>query len=297
MESIIRAAAVEATRRTLRRPVAAVASGLPGLPDQHDAARGTAAKHGVAGEGKPPSAPGAADSGAPSGERGTGKVASGAAPDSAHRAAISENTAIYERELARLADAQQQQQSVQNLQLQKQREVELQQAKAAAEQLGYAEGLRRGEQAAQQQLQQHVAQLTGLMGQLHQARQDMVNRAEDTMVEIVYEAMCRIAGTHVGQRPMVLGMVQRVLSEFRQHEPLVLLLHPHDLALVQQALPELGIDPEQTQLRPDPSLKMGGCMVESAAGTLDASLETQFSRLREALLQVRRGEEYAGETP
>ncbi|MEN9868607.1 MAG: hypothetical protein RL748_4197, partial [Pseudomonadota bacterium] len=91
-----------------------------------------------------------------------------------------------------------------------------------------------------------------------------------------------------------LSTVQQLLSEFRQHEPLALHLHPQDLAWVAQSMAELGLNPEQTQLRPDASIKLGGCLLESTVGTLDARLETQLQRLRDSLLQVRRGEEYPG---
>lgn len=335
MEPIIRAASVASVPRQLRRPVTAVSSNLPERQDGQGTAGRSAGQQpsppsGTTPQGQTPGAPahGATPGQAQGQPQGNPQGHTPATPQHAPKSApasatafapapnpalrsygastaqaavppaaspVDESKAVYERELNRLAEAQQQQQSAQNLQLQKQRELELQQARAAAEKLGFTEGLEQGAKAAQEVLQQHVAQLGALMAQLNQTRRELVERSEDTMVEIVYEALCRIAAENVGQKAMVLGMVQKVLTEFRQHEPLVLLLHPQDLALVQHALPELGIDPEQTQLRADSSLKMGGCMIESAAGTLDASLETQFSRLREALLQVRRGEEYAGE--
>jgi len=37
----------------------------------------------------------------------------------------------------------------------------------------------------------------------------------------------------------------------------------------------------------DPSIEMGGCIIETSAGRLDAKLETQLSRLSQALLAVR----------
>jgi flagellar biosynthesis/type III secretory pathway protein FliH len=211
------------------------------------------------------------------------------------QAATDESAKVYEAALAQLAKEQQQQQTAQNLILQKQREAELVEAKKAAERLGYAEGLTQGKSAAQKSLTEQVAQLAVLMEEVYAARQEVVNGAEDMIVDIVFQSICRILGESADQRVMVTGMVQQVLKQFRQQEPLVLLLHPQDMALVQQNLPEMGIDPEQTQFRTDASLKIGGCLVESMVGTLDARLETQLSRLRDALLQARRGDERGDE--
>ena len=40
----------------------------------------------------------------------------------------------------------------------------------------------------------------------------------------------------------------------------------------------------------DDSIALGGCLLETARGGLDARLETQVQRLRELLLAARRGE-------
>ena len=274
MEPIIRAAAVAKAPRQLLRPVA---SGL-----------GT--------ETPPAKRPAAPETRTPNASQNATPSASPSAAASASAAQPSESAAAYERALNKLAGEQQQQQSAQQFKLQQQNEAELVQAKLAAERLGYAEGLAQGEQAAQANLAQHLARLNGLMQQLHQARTEVLAGAEDLMVEIAYTAVCRLVGAGIGQRASVLATLQQVLSELRQHEPLVIYLHPQDLAWVAPAMAELGLNPEQTQLRADASIKMGGCLVETAVGTLDARLETQLSRLRDTLLQVRRGEEYAGET-
>lgn len=307
MEKIIRAAELAPTTRSLRRPVQRVAAvqnepqnpGGPNPPPnptpnptpnpnpmpKPGAAQGATASAGTAPA--PAPAPGLFGLRPPA-----ATPAPNSTPSPIPLAAESEDSGEMDAQtrqtLARLAQEQQ-----------REGELAAAKAKAEAEKKGYQDGLAKGEvagkQAAQKKLQEQTAQLLALCTQLQKLREEMVSKAEDTMVEIVYESLCRIIGEQSGQKEMVLGMVGHVLSEFRQHEPLVLLMHPQDLALVQQALPELGINPEQTQLRADPSLKMGGCLVESAVGTLDASLETQFSRLRDLFLQVRRGEEYGGE--
>jgi flagellar biosynthesis/type III secretory pathway protein FliH len=259
MEAIIRAAAIAKATRQLRRPMA--------LPSKS----GVDTSAALATEVRSASVP-------------AGPVA-----------VEDDSTQDYARELKRLADEFQQQQSAQELAVRQQREVDLAQAKSAAERLGYAAGLAQGESAAQQQVAEQAARLVSALNELHAARVAVIDGAEDIMVDIVYSALCRIVGEGAGQRPVVIGMVNQVLHHFREHEPLVVRLHPQDLALVQQALPELNLDPAQTQLRADATLKMGGCLVDSSVGTLDARLDTQLSRLRDTLLQARSGDEYAGE--
>lgn len=56
--------------------------------------------------------------------------------------------------------------------------------------------------------------------------------------------------------------------------PITLRAHPNDLA----ELPALPGDAPLTRLA-DPSLTRGGCVVESAAGMLDATVEARVARL------------------
>jgi flagellar assembly protein FliH len=303
MEAIIRAPVIAAAPRQLRRGVSATdAQGqikpLPGQnPPQNQAQNQAQNEAQNQAQNQRQNPPKLAQPGATS-FISTAASTPAPSPNFGNRPAApvpDESAKVYETALAQLAIEQQQQQSAQNLILQKQREAELVQAKTAAEHLGYAQGVRQGEQAAQKKLAEQLARLHTLATQIQAARQEVVNGAEDIIIDLAFTALCRMLGESLDQRAMVTGMVQQVLSQFRQQEPLVVLLHPQDLALLQAALPDLDIDPEQTRFRADASLKMGGCMVESAVGTLDARLETRLACLREALLQVRRGEEYAGE--
>jgi flagellar assembly protein FliH len=264
MEPIIRAAAVAKTTRQLRRPMAP-----PVLADDTQT-------------------PGAGV------RQALVQAVNAAMPATSSQEADSTLHTDCERELMRQSQ-EFAQQSAQDLLVRQQQEAELIQVRVAAERLGYATGLAEGERAAHHLITEEVARFAAITGQLHQARLDIVNGAEDIMVDIVYSALCRLIGESVGQRSAVIGMLKQVLSQFREHEPLIVRLHPQDMALVQQVLPELGINTEQTQMRADTTLNMGGCMVESTVGTLDARLDTQLSRLREALLLARRGDEYAGD--
>jgi flagellar assembly protein FliH len=272
MESIIRAAALAPTTLQLRRTVVRVDSGST-TPTERGRATPNPTPHHPAGR-----------TAAPAAEEVMAEE---------NKISQSDCTALYQAELTRLAEEQQQQQSSWQLQLQKQREAELQQAKAAAEQLGYAEGLARGQQQAGQQWQEQAGKLAALFGQIEAGRNTLLAQAEEAMVELAFTALCRIIGDAAGQKTLVQAMVQQLLSETRGHEALVLTLHPQDLELVKSALPELGIDPRQTRLAADPAMKIGGVLLETSAGTLDARLDTQLTRLREALLQARQGDDPA----
>jgi flagellar assembly protein FliH len=87
-------------------------------------------------------------------------------------------------------------------------------------------------------------------------------------------------------------MVQQVLSRATQEEGVVVRLHPGDCAALRNG--GKGLFPGKNgrgkvELVADEEVSLGGCILETSGGSLDARIETQIERLRDSLLKVRQG--------
>lgn len=160
-------------------------------------------------------------------------------------------------------------------------QAELAELRAEAERRGYAAGHEKGEAAARQQLQQQIERFQGLAAQMVQAKAGVLEDGEDGAVELAFAALCRILGEQAATRQSVLAMVAQCAIASREREQVGVRLHPDDFALLGPA------GGHQARFSPDPDIALGGCMVDSSTGTLDARLETQLARLAETLLAVR----------
>jgi flagellar assembly protein FliH len=148
---------------------------------------------------------------------------------------------------------------------------------------GYEEGHQRGAAEGRQALDVEAARMRALLGELRQLRGQVLDGAEDTMVEIAFAALCRLAGTEAASRDVAVRAVREACAELRAGDVLTVLVHPDDLAQVVSQLER----PPGVNLVAGPAVGLGGCMIESAAGTLDARLDTQLEQLRRALLRAR----------
>jgi flagellar assembly protein FliH len=170
-------------------------------------------------------------------------------------------------------------------------EQELEEARAEAQESGFAEGWARAEEAIQQAIAERLSQIVSITEQLAQDRAAVLNDAEDLMVETVYAAVCRVIGANQANLNGVVEMVRHVLAGLRQRDALTIRVHPEDAAVLQEAFSLsdglAGLAPD-TVLRADATVELGGCIIDSASGSLDARLETQLQRLRDVLLGVRR---------
>lgn len=170
------------------------------------------------------------------------------------------------------------------------RQHELHALRVRAEQEGYAEGLKKAEQEAQRAIVERLAQLDDLIQQLERARSTAYESAEDGIVSFIYEMCCRIAVDHVMTPDAIAYMVKKNAASFSESGELLMRLHPQDLDAIQTHT-DLDMGAGNIRWQGDLSVKLGGLMVETSAGVLDARLETQFFRLRDVLLSARNGKQ------
>ena len=156
--------------------------------------------------------------------------------------------------------------------------------RAQAESRGHAAGLERGERAAGEAVSSQVERVSALVQALSQARRALLDENQDMLVEIAFAATCRMLGRHAATRAGLESMVLGLIENERELDKLSVRLHPQDA----RQLAEAGavLDP-RVAIEADASIELGGCLVDSGRGTLDARLDRQLRHLREALTAVR----------
>ncbi len=166
----------------------------------------------------------------------------------------------------------------------------------------YQEGYQTGEEAgrndAQRAYDEQIDSLRSVAAEIRSAFDLYLDDAEELLVEIAFESVCKILGRALCDREGVSAMVREVIDQAREREQLIVRLAPHDFTLL-TARDDTALDPGRSeeqasslgawnvQLMPDKRVAVGGCLIDSPGGTLDGRLETQLQRLREVLVAAR----------
>ncbi len=155
-----------------------------------------------------------------------------------------------------------------------------------AEQAGYAAGL----DESKREFADQLAALRTLIESLHAVLEADIAGAEDVIVEIAFEAVCKILGDAMVKREGVVLAVREIVRGMREREPLLLRVAPadYDLLIAHRAQLLQGGDGKTIDLVTDERVALGGCFVETSGGTLDGRLETQLQRLVDTLTSARR---------
>jgi flagellar assembly protein FliH len=156
-----------------------------------------------------------------------------------------------------------------------------QQAQAARE---------RGEQE-QATLKARLQKLDTLLATVPAQIEARLADAEDDMLALCFESVCKILGAHAVTPEGIRAQLAHVRTGLRGKPLVAVHLHPDDLAVLRDATAAAGgplpAEDGEVQWVADPALALGGCILQSPQGGIDARLETQLRALARLLAQSR----------
>ncbi|SFD93479.1 FliH/SctL family protein [Paracidovorax konjaci] len=156
-------------------------------------------------------------------------------------------------------------------------------------------------QAQTQELARRLEAVDRLAEQMAAERKRCLEAAEDDMLELAFEALCRVVGDQLASREGVRAVLHKTLQAWHGRHPLSVHVHPDDLALLQgdvvtlEHLSSRGFDAQRQTLRwvADSEVRLGGCLIRAVEGALDARLERQLETVTACLVETRASRKHA----
>jgi flagellar assembly protein FliH len=146
-------------------------------------------------------------------------------------------------------------------------------------------------QAGQQKLAEALEKMQRMAEAVSRQKTAFVEGAEEDMVALVFEAFCRVLGETAATPDMVRSAVMNALAHWRGKAALEIHVHPQDLKWLEadEDLSARFAAHVHHEIRwvPSAELALGGCMLRSPEGALDARLDVQIEAFKAMLLQTR----------
>jgi flagellar assembly protein FliH len=177
--------------------------------------------------------------------------------------------------------------------------------RAQGEKDGYEAGLKRAleraelerrtaaesNQAGQQKLADALEKLQRMAEAAARQKAVFLEGAEDDMVALAFEAFCRVLGETAATPDMMRAGVANALAHWRGKAALEIHLHPEDLKWLEtdENLSTRFAAHAHPAIRwvASAEVAVGGCMLRSAEGALDARLDVQLEAFKTMLIQTR----------
>ena len=147
---------------------------------------------------------------------------------------------------------------------------------------GYAQGERAGLEAGGKRAEAMLRRVAQTIEELGGLRQTLIQETEREMVQLALTLARRVVHREVTLDPELAAALAHVaLERLGTTTPATIRLNPEDYTVVAQDGARWG--GQSVTVVPDPSISRGGCLVESAFGSVDATIESQFDELSRAL--------------
>jgi flagellar biosynthesis/type III secretory pathway protein FliH len=159
--------------------------------------------------------------------------------------------------------------------------------RAAGYEAGFAEGVEQARAAAFAEVETAIGFLRGAVAGLEHRIGELEVEAAPAAAALAIEIAARVLRAEVSARPeRVVDVVRGAMRRAMDRERLVVRVNPADLAICREAVPDLlsttgGIG--RLDFFDDQRVTRGSCILETNAGDVDATFESQLERIHEAL--------------
>ncbi len=168
---------------------------------------------------------------------------------------------------------------------------------------GRAEGLKEGRTEAKDEVQARLRSITESWDEALQHWEDersaMLLAAREDVLIFAFSLARKVVGRVVETTPEVVrDQLAETLARLNRPTSVSVAINPADRPLIEEVLPELAeriIRCEHVEIQEDASISRGGCVVRTASGHIDATIEKQLDRLAESLLPGRGPEQEIAE--
>ena len=155
----------------------------------------------------------------------------------------------------------------------------------------YQRGLQDGKNLAERGLLNVFKGLRTAAEDLQLLREKVLRDSEDDLLALTLAVARKVIAREVAQdRQTVLRLIKTALMDLNEQDELVIRLHPDDHALLTSSKSDTLKNELSTirfVLKPDPTVEIGSCLVETGRGTVDASFEAQLEEVYRRLLEER----------
>ncbi|RVT46954.1 flagellar assembly protein FliH [Rheinheimera sediminis] len=153
---------------------------------------------------------------------------------------------------------------------------------------GQAEGKKLGLEQASEEIEQKKQELAALLDQLQQPLAQINQQVEQQLLQLCLAMAEAVIAVEVKTNPQV---ILKTLSDATsvlpmQAEQVLIKLHPEDIAVIEQHYSAEQLTQQQWQLRPDPSIERGGCLLETPLSSMDRSIKHRLQSSLEHFLHT-----------
>jgi flagellar assembly protein FliH len=153
----------------------------------------------------------------------------------------------------------------------------------------FTRGIEEERQQADEDLANICSALTEAISIVSRLREKVIKESEEELLKLAFMVAKKIIRQEIKHDRQILAqLVSEALKEFPEQHDIVVCLHPEDYKVINsnKEMFLAGIDEaRQITLKSDEATTLGGCVVESSTGVIDARIEAQLEEIYKCLME------------
>ncbi|MGQ9603169.1 MAG: FliH/SctL family protein [bacterium] len=154
---------------------------------------------------------------------------------------------------------------------------------------GYQEGYAACVKASNAEISKQVGAFRTMVEDLASQRGRLIRESEESVLRIA----CKIANRIVGKiaeikEDLVIEMVRNAVSRLAERQKIIVRVNPGDAGILEKVDKSLFGSYDGFEIKADPRIKRGGCLIEGEFGIVDAELDRQIDVIEKALVGASR---------
>ncbi|MDD2740872.1 MAG: flagellar assembly protein FliH [Rhodocyclaceae bacterium] len=157
-------------------------------------------------------------------------------------------------------------------------------ARSEGYQAGFDEGREAAEASRASAIAEEISRFSALVGNLQVALAHMDQSIAEQVLDLALEVASQVIRATVSARPeALLPVIREAIAALPLHHAHVLLhLNPADASVVREHIGE-QLTLTGTQIIDDAAISQGGCLLKAGTSEIDATVETRWKRVLEAI--------------
>ena len=160
--------------------------------------------------------------------------------------------------------------------------------KQKARERGYEDGANQAKDEISLQLNTRLQEFDAMLKSAREKLDESIENQQDKIVEIIITAIYKVFGELLVTKEGIQQVVKQVVKGVKQDQPIVVRISNEDFEIINELRSDLiKLQDSEIKIIADKQVGLGGCIVESASGSLDGRMEIQLQSLTNALLQAK----------
>lgn len=159
-----------------------------------------------------------------------------------------------------------------------------------AKEKGYAEGYDLGFAKGEAEVNRLIAKLNQMVGAVVGKRKEILEESESQVIDLVLQIANRVVKViSETQKEVILQNVRSALSKVKSRTDLIIRVNLEDLNWVSQKMKEVRGSLEKVKnisVLEDATVDVGGCIVETDFGEIDARISTQLREIETKIREI-----------